>query len=93
MHTLGTLGKLLRITQQTYYSVTYFLPTDHRPTDLPTCTYLHLLAGTYYLQAKAPGIRRTHLPFVGRNVVLWRGAAAAEDSAAPSGPLCEECLP
>ena len=45
------------------------------------------------LQAKAPGIRRTHLPFVGRNVVLWRGAAAAEDSAAPSGPLCEECLP
>ena len=63
--------------------LSYF--TYQPPTFLPTYTY--------YLQAKAPGIRRTHLPFVGRNVVLWRGAAAAEDSAAPSGPLCEECLP
>lgn len=55
----------------------------------PVTTYAQLLD---YLQAKAPGIQRTHLPFIGRNVVLWRGTAAAEDGAAPSG-LCVECVP
>ena len=42
-------------------------------------TYEQLLD---YLQAKAPGIRRAYLPFVGRNVVLWYD---------PLVPYCEPC--
>ena len=56
------------------------------PNGLPVTTYEQLLD---YLQAKAPGrIRRTHLPFVGRNVVLY--AAPAEEL--DEGSRCGECL-
>ena len=61
------------------------------PSGRPVTTYEQLLE---YLQAKAPGIRRTHLPFVGRNVVLFRGAPEPEGErvGTSGGQLqCVEC--
>ena len=55
------------------------------PRQLPDGTWVTTYAQLLdYLQAKAPGIRRTHLAFVGRNVVLYHYGAHPP-------PGCVEC--
>ena len=54
-------------------------------------TYEELLD---YLQAKAPGCRRTHLPIVGRNVVLyWSPWEVEEGGDDETATLCAPCEP
>ena len=55
-------------------------------------TYEELLD---YLQAKAPGIRRAYLPFVGRNVVLWHRPEEPPREGEEEAPSeqCQECEP